>query len=776
APRARSGPALALALPRDGAMVPGGSLEIAGTLLGGGGLSRVAVAVNDGPPQPLDLGPACPGPGRTVSGRVDVRAEGCRLALRVVGETAWGERVDLGGTLAWQPRHVPAAPRILPVVVDAAIHGADDGRRVLRGRIVAPGHPRELEGVILEAWQAGVGAPVPLDAEGGFEAGLTGPAHAGVHLWARFPDHRRRDAHLCGLWPAPGDGPPAADEDGTEIDAWISAVGTEVALSGPGAPAPGARNIILNGRPAEAVTPALETQDFGTQDLGTQDPGAARPWRGRLPAEVDLLAIEDGDGLGAARSLAPRRAAPGEALRRARRAGRMLRLEHAAGAAETVHPLRLQPVAGEWALVVRRGLAVEDLPLGDVTRIEPADTSWSGLADRAAGRALKEHGQGLRPPARPLAGDLPPPSVLPVPACDLRPPPAVIDRVVLVRPGAFPTDDLYVLHPVPPVLRELGLELEVVTIGDGPEAPPPLSADTVVIVSRQASPAWIDRLARSPAFVIYLIDDDIAAAADSPGMSHDFRRRMMELLHSDVAPLLRRCDRLLITAPGLLARYASPKTEVMAPPFVRPPRTLDHLREPGIVRLTYQGTESHHEDIEFLFPSLGRILERHPHVHCSLFGRRTLPAPLRGHPRVEVMKPLPWSDYVAFVAATPAHIALAPMLDTPFNRGKSILKVLDAASLGAAGVFSRVMPFDTLVRDGVDGLLVDNDPACWEQALDDLVTAPGRIAALAEAGLARARRLGALEAASAVWRRLLGHAAPAASVDNAGAACDMDPD
>lgn len=769
-PRRPAGGTLDLAVPRDGSMVRDGLLRIAGVVLGGGALRRVWVEVNDGLPQPLDLGSAFPGPGQAVTGAVDVRAEGCRLALRFGAETAWGETVELGGSaagrVAWQPRHLPATPRILPLVVDAAIHAAA-GQLRLRGRLTAPGHPDEVRDVELEAWQAGVRIPLALDAQARFQADLAATSCAGIHLWARFADERRRDAHLCTLWPdpaSPAEPPsPAAGHAQAERPpawaprAWIGEAGTLVAFDGPDAPRGPGTGVVLNGRPAEWIT----------------DHGA--PGHARLPAEVDVLTVEliHADSAGSACTVQPSRLAPGEAFRRARRMGRMMTLVPVAGAAQTVHPLRLQPAGSDWALVVRRGMAIENLPLAGVARIDLADTAWSALADRAVARELREHGNRQRPPARPLSADLPPPMVLSLPEGPRREAPRVIDRVLLIRPGAFPTDDLYVLHPLPPVLREMGLDLTVLTVGDEAEAePPPLTAASVVIVSRQASPAWIDRLARSPAFVVYLVDDDIPAAADSPGMSHDFRRRMMELLASDMAPLLRRCDRLLITSPGLAARYASAKTEVIAPPYVRPPAGLDHLAAPEVIHMTYQGTESHHEDIEFLFPALGRVLERHDNVRCSLFGRRALPAPLKGHPRVEILKPMSWGDYMAFTVANPAHIALVPMLDTPFNRGKSILKVLDAASLGAAGIFSDVLPFNGVVRDGADGLLVANDPERWEAAIAALIAAPERIATLAAAGQARARALGAIEEASAVWRRLLGRAPVPA--DTSDGACGMD--
>lgn len=735
---------LMLTMPPEAALVEDGSVRIEGVILGGGALREVWVQVNDGLPQRLELGSAFPEPGLRLTGTMDVRTEGCRLALQFRAKTAWGDIVNLGGADAsrvlWRTRYQPVAPRILPVAVEAEVH-VTAGCAHLSGRLTSPACPNELGDADLVVWQGGRPTSLALDAQGRFQG--TFADLSGLHLWMHFAHGRRRETYLCTLWPALQALPAVPASEVAEFRASYARIregGTDVFLSGPDGGRAPQTQILLNGRPAEWVR------------------GQGSPDHARLPDEVDLLTVEliGTDDAGPVCTLRPRRLAPGEVIRRARRMGRMVTLTSTSGHVETVHPLRLQPTASGWVLMVRRGMAVEDLPLADLARIDIAEMPWSLVADRAVARELRKHGIRQHPPARPLAEDVPPAMVLPLPEASRRAPPRAIDQVILIRPGAFPTDDLYVLHPLTPVLGEMGLGITVFTITeDTEEPPPPLTANSVVIISRQASPAWIDLLMRSPAFVVYLIDDDIPAAADTPGMPHDFRRRMVELMASDMAPLLRRCDRLLITSPGLAARYASAKTEIISPPYVRPPAGLGHLLAPETIHLTYQGTESHHEDIEFLFPALGRILTRHDNVSCSLFGRRAQSASLKSHPRVRILKPMSWSDYGAFTAANPVHIALVPMLDTPFNRGKSILKVLDVASLGAAGLFSDVMPFNSVVRDGVDGLLVANDPAQWESAIEALLESPDRIALLAEAGQVRARTLGAIEVTSAVWRRLL---------------------
>ncbi len=64
-------------------------------------------------------------------------------------------------------------------------------------------------------------------------------------------------------------------------------------------------------------------------------------------------------------------------------------------------------------------------------------------------------------------------------------------------------------------------------------------------------------------------------------------------------------------------------------------------------------------------------------------------------------------------------IGLAPLEDTPFNRGKSGIKFLEYTAIGATSVCSRVPAYVDSVGEG-EGLLVE--PEEWEEALTRLVT------------------------------------------------------
>jgi hypothetical protein len=70
------------------------------------------------------------------------------------------------------------------------------------------------------------------------------------------------------------------------------------------------------------------------------------------------------------------------------------------------------------------------------------------------------------------------------------------------------------------------------------------------------------------------------------------------------------------------------------------------------------------------------------------------------------------------------HIGLAPLLDTPFNRGKSPIKAMDYAALGLAVLASDTPVYRGSIADGPAGQLVPNDPLAWHAALDWMIRNP----------------------------------------------------
>ena len=101
-------------------------------------------------------------------------------------------------------------------------------------------------------------------------------------------------------------------------------------------------------------------------------------------------------------------------------------------------------------------------------------------------------------------------------------------------------------------------------------------------------------------------------------------------------------------------------------------------------------------------------------------------------------------------------MVLAPLPDTPFNRGRSLTKVMETAGVGGVGLFSAREPFSGGLKHGHDGLLLEDDPALWMTEIERLAANLPSAKALAEGLAVTAQRLGDRQTLRLFWLERLG--------------------
>jgi hypothetical protein len=94
-----------------------------------------------------------------------------------------------------------------------------------------------------------------------------------------------------------------------------------------------------------------------------------------------------------------------------------------------------------------------------------------------------------------------------------------------------------------------------------------------------------------------------------------------------------------------------------------------------------------------------------------------------------------WENYLTFTASQPADIGLAPLLPGAFNAARGAVKFYDYARMGAAGIYTDVEPYRGFVRNGVDGLLLPNEPQRWIDAIAALAQDESPLLARLKAGV-----------------------------------------
>ncbi len=197
--------------------------------------------------------------------------------------------------------------------------------------------------------------------------------------------------------------------------------------------------------------------------------------------------------------------------------------------------------------------------------------------------------------------------------------------------------------------------------------------------------------------------------------------------------LVRHADGVIVSTQVLSDRLSHLRQDVVVVPnalderiFGSPPKAPSG--ESPSLTIGYMGTLTHEADLRMVLAPLRALLRRHAgKVRLELVGgaegRRV--ASLFGGLPFRMREPGREDPYPKFVPWMRQHVhwnvAIAPLEDDAFTRGKSDLKYLDYGALGIPGVFSDVGPYRGTVRHGETGLLAANEPEAWSEALESIV-------------------------------------------------------
>lgn len=323
---------------------------------------------------------------------------------------------------------------------------------------------------------------------------------------------------------------------------------------------------------------------------------------------------------------------------------------------------------------------------------------------------------------------------------------------LLLSEGVRPTEDIYFLGSVAPLLRAQGHEVERLDVRGlrWPLVRPQLVRCTGAnLVLCRTLPLrvlrWLERERARFGQIIYLIDDDLAAAAEDERLPAPYRRRMARAA-AQQPRFLALADQVVACSRVLAERLAErhPRLHVMTPLLIASLQDLSHFERPPSTEapwlIGFHGTRAHLADLEHIAPALAALQRAREDSELELMLGERVPPSLAALPRVTCPPPLPWEKFRAYRARRRVHIGLVPMLDTRFNRSKSIIKFLDIAVMGGVGIYSRRCPYSDVIEEGVDGLLAEDDPADWRRCLEWLLEHPLQAKRMAEAAAEKARK------------------------------------
>ncbi len=305
-------------------------------------------------------------------------------------------------------------------------------------------------------------------------------------------------------------------------------------------------------------------------------------------------------------------------------------------------------------------------------------------------------------------------------------------RMTAIVPGRFPSAYVRVVRRYrhPEVEWKLRTRMQ---IGVGALD---LDGADIVLVQRHAVPSdeaasFVGELRRREVPLVLDIDDHLLAPHHGESEHFAGQVESMRVLLDAAALVTVSTPALAHTLADLCRRTAVVPNQLDErlfltgtagqPPGPAPGRGSDHPDRP--IRLVYAGSPSHADDLAFLSEVLAALGAEHPgRFELDVVGGEPATTGEPWYRRREV--PAGKASYPDFVALLRGwrpdwDIAVAPLLDTPFNHHKSDLKFLEYTGLGLPGVYSDVEAYAT-VADGRTGLLARNDVDAWCDALERL--------------------------------------------------------
>ena len=270
--------------------------------------------------------------------------------------------------------------------------------------------------------------------------------------------------------------------------------------------------------------------------------------------------------------------------------------------------------------------------------------------------------------------------------------------------------------------------------------------------------------------LIYFVDDAVGQGVGDASLPFLYRQKLRLVERASARRIGPRAAVVVVGSAELARQYALPdlrgpgsrgiETRLIHPYWSEPIAGQEHfgpvVSRDGWVEVAYLGSAVHRADLEFLWPVIGAVLAAHPQVRFHLAERHRVPAAFAGHPRVVRIPGLGWGAYRAGLAARRFHLALYPLMDTDFNRARSLNKLIEHGVVGAAALYSRNWGEAWRVDEAGAGLVLRNDRGDWRAAIEHLLARPDTMRGLAAGAGALARVLNRAEPQRRLWAELMG--------------------
>ncbi|MFC0253167.1 hypothetical protein ACFFJK_14800 [Massilia consociata] len=281
------------------------------------------------------------------------------------------------------------------------------------------------------------------------------------------------------------------------------------------------------------------------------------------------------------------------------------------------------------------------------------------------------------------------------------------------------SDTASITYLLRPYLSKLGQRGVIIDTETGvAEDGLPATYNCVVIV-RYLPSEWVQPLQEfraSGGRVIYFMDDDLMDPLALKNLPASYEKKIRKFAVHQRTKLESICDEFWVSTQYLAEKYYK-----WRPTLLLPGASIGDIAVEGnMCSICYHGTASHKAELEWLVSIFSSVQRGNDETRVEVFGDHQVNRMYRQIPRVAVLHPMSWPSYLAYTSAIKHDIGLAPLLPDPFNAARGPTKFFDFARMGAVGIYSNVAPYRDFIQDGVDGILLPNEPELWVETILDL--------------------------------------------------------
>ena len=233
------------------------------------------------------------------------------------------------------------------------------------------------------------------------------------------------------------------------------------------------------------------------------------------------------------------------------------------------------------------------------------------------------------------------------------------------------------------------------------------------LIERYAS----DLAKKAGKHLVYVLDDDLLNIPDYLSSVAYYQRTDIK---DNIKHIMANCDTFLTPSRIMVNTYGTSFNHAFTidEPALYP---IKEKKDNAITRIGFAGSIDRAQDInDILSAALLKISNKYGNsVSIEFIGARPAIVDELG------LKHIPYQDsyavYEEKVKEANWDIGLAPMPQTAFHSCKYFNKYVEYASFGIVGIYSNCLPYTFGIKDGYNGLLVENDTDAWVSAISKLI-------------------------------------------------------